>query len=550
MITFQDLSLINPNDEDRKKEFVRSVIQDHKSSDAYKIAVMGYEYDHKRNTTIVNYQKTLTTISGRIVPDEWSPNHKTVSNFFNYFTTQQNQFLLGNGVTWDNPKEVEKKLGTNFDSVLQKAGKAALVQGESFGFFNVDHVELFELREFAPLYDEENGSLRSGVRFWQIDYSKPLRATLYEEDGYTSYIWHERLENGKYDDTGRVYKKKQPYIIEKITTQADNEVIYNGYNYPTFPIVPLWGSPLHQSELVGIQEQIDAYDLIKNGFLNDLDTAQLYWIIKGAGGMDDPDLAQLMDRLHRTHFASADNDQEIQPVTVDIPYNAREALLERIERDLYKDYGALNVNDIKGGAVTATQIMAAYEPLNTKADQYEYCIIDFIKGLCNVAGIEVEPTFTRSKLVNTGEEMQNVLQAAEYLDDEYVTEKLLNLLGDGDRFEEIQERKAANELEMGEVTPTRNASMYEITSVLGKLKRGNITERTALAMLQRIGLSEEEAQETIDMQIEEGEEFEEETEMPVEEEDTSEDADNIAISNMETFANDIIEMLKKLMGGK
>lgn len=503
MFTYQDLMQIDPNDENKRMAFVRSVISDHKSSDNYKIAVMGDEYDHKRNSTITHYEKTLRTLSGREVPDKWSPNHKTTRNFFNYFTTQQNQYLLGNGVSWQEDSTAEK-LGEDFDTQLQKAGKKALTQGESFGFFNLDHLEVFELKEFAPLYDEENGSLRAGVRFWQITENKPLRATLYEEDGYTSYIWNERDSEGKIIEGGRIYESKKKYILKVKTSEADGTIIYDGENYPSFPIVPLWGNPLHQSELVGIQEQIDAYDLIKNGFLNDLDTAQLYWIIRGAGGMDDPDLAQFMMRLKQTHFASLDNDQVAEPVTVDIPYNARETLLSRLERDIYKDYCALNVEEIKGGAVTATQILAAYEPLNTKADQYEYCVIDFLQGILKVAGIEGEqPTFTRSKLINVDEEVQTVLQASEVLDEDYTTRKVLNLLGDGDQAEKILERKAADELSMVQNTPGRNASMYEITSVLGKLKRGDITERTAHAMLLRIGLSEEEAQETIDNQVEE-----------------------------------------------
>ena len=39
-----------------------------------------------------------------------------------------------------------------------------------------------------PLYDEENGALRAGIRYWQVDETKPLRLTLYEEDGFTEYI--------------------------------------------------------------------------------------------------------------------------------------------------------------------------------------------------------------------------------------------------------------------------------------------------------------------------------------------------------------------------
>lgn len=450
MYTYQDLIAIPEDDAKRRMDFVRLVISQHKASGLYKMAVTGCEYNAKRNTSTMNYQKTLRRLDGREVIDRWSPNHKTTRNFFAYFTTQQNQYLLGNGVTW-NEESTPEALGDDFDTQLQRAGKMALVQGESFGFFNLDHMDVFGLTEFAPLYDEENGALRAGVRFWQVDPQKPLRATFYEEDGYTNYIWNERPELTEGDD-GRVLKEKTPYILKLRTTEADGTEIYDGENYPTFPIVPLWANEEKQSELVGIQEQIDAYDLIKNGFLNDLDTAQIYWILKGAGGMDDTDLVRFLEHIHSTKMASLDDDQSAEPVTVDIPYEAREQLLTRLETDLYKDYMALNIDEIKGGAVTATQIEAAYEPLNSKADMYEYQIIKFIKGILAVAGIEDEPSFTRSRLVNVNESVGTVLQAADHLDSEYVTEKVLTLLGDADKVEEILGRMESEELGRGEVT--------------------------------------------------------------------------------------------------
>lgn len=453
MLTYQDLLKIPEDDAKERMNFVRNVISQHKSSDAYQMAVTGSQYNAKRNTSIMNYQKTLRKLDGREVVDRWSPNHKTTRNFFAYFTTQQNQYLLGNGVTW-NEDSTADALGEDFDTQLQKAGKKALVQGESFGFFNLDHLEVFELTEFAPLYDEENGALRAGVRFWQIDDTKPLRATFYEESGYTEYIFNERTDIDKFGfgvktETGRILKDKTPYKLKVRSTEADGTEIYDGENYPVFPIVPLWANEEKQSELVGIQEQIDAYDLIKNGYLNDLDIAQIYWILKGAGGMDDTDLVRFLERIHSTKMASLDDDQSAEAVTVDIPYAAREQLLNRLEADLYKDYMALNIDEIKGGAVTATQIEAAYEPLNAKADMYEYQIIKFIKGILEVAGIDDDPSFTRSKLVNVNESVGTVLQASEVLDDEYVTEKILNLLGDGDMVDEILERMEADELEMG-----------------------------------------------------------------------------------------------------
>ena len=447
MLTYQDLLKIPEDNAAEKMNFVRTLINQHKASEQYKMAKTGCEYNAKRNTSIMNYQKTLRRLDGREIPDLYSPNHKTTRNFFSYFTTQQNQYLLGNGVTW-NEESTAKALGDDFDTQLQIAGKKALVQGEAFGFFNLDHIDVFGLMEFAPLYDEENGALRAGARFWQIDPTKPLRATFYEEDGYTNYIWNEK-DHKDGEELGRILKDKTPYILKLRTTEADGTEIYDGENYPSFPIVPLWANEEKQSELVGIQEQIDAYDLIKNGFLNDLDTAQIYWLLKGAGGRDDTDLVKFIERLHMNKVASVDDDQSAEAVTVQIPYDAREKLLDRIERDLYKDYMALNVEDIRGGAVTATQIEAAYEPMNAKADQYEYQVIKFIKGILKVAGIDDDPSFTRSKLVNVNESVGTVLEASQVLDEQYVTEKILTYLGDADMVEEVLERMAADELEMG-----------------------------------------------------------------------------------------------------
>lgn len=443
--TYQDLLAVPDRDTDRVS-FVRSVISEHKNGSLYQTAKVADDYDRTRNTTTMQYQKMITDISGRRYVDQLATVHRSTSNFFNIFTTQLNQYLLGNGVTW---KE-DTDLGADFDTRLQDAGKKALCGGVSFGFWNLDHMEVFSVLEFAPLYDEENGALAAGVRFWQIDNSKPLRATLYEMDGYTNYLWDSKnIPDDKWTriEEGTYMMPKRPYKLIVRESEADGEAIYAGENYPAFPIVPLWGNPKHQSELVGMREKIDAYDFILNGWEDDLDNAQLYWIISGAGGMDDPELLQFLDRLKTVKAAAPADGQTVTPVSVEIPVAARETLLTRLEKQLYRDAMIMNPEDIASGATTATQIRAAYERQNVKADQFEYCIHDFLDGLLAVAGKEDEATFTRSTIVNVQEEVQTVVMAASYLTDEYVTRKVLTLLGDGDQADEILQSIDANDSE-------------------------------------------------------------------------------------------------------
>lgn len=416
MLTYQDLlksaSLTG---------FIDRAINEYKSDDMYKIAIDAEQYAKMQNTTIMNYRKLLYTITGESVFDNYSANHKCASNFFNRFIVQENQFLLGNGVTFEEEKTKEALGGDEFDLRLQRAGIKALICGVSYGFLNLKEgstydVSVFSATEFVPLYDEETGALRSGIRFWQIAQNKPLRATLFEEDGYTEYL--------KKEGEWSVLSPKRAYINVVSVSEADGTEILDGENYPALPIVPLWANPYHQSELVGLKEQIDAYDLIKSGFANDLDdVSMIYWTMTNAGGMDDVDLTKFLERLRVVKAVTIDDEVNLESHQIDIPYQSRESYLQRLENDLYNDAMALNMQQLASNA-TATAIRASYEPLNNKTDQYEYCVIDFIKGLLDLIGIEDSPTFKRSMIINQSEETQMVLSASQYLDDETILKHL------------------------------------------------------------------------------------------------------------------------------
>ena len=140
-------------------------------------------------------------------------------------------------------------------------------------------------------------------------------------------------------------------------------------------------------------------------------------------------------------------DAQAQANSVEAPSGSREALLERIKSDLYDDAMALDVKSIASGAATATQIKAAYEPLNSKADDLEYCIHNFLDGILAVIGIEDDATFTRSVMVNVQEEITSLVAAAQFLDTSYVTEKVLTILGDADRAKEILKQMDADDME-------------------------------------------------------------------------------------------------------
>lgn len=438
MKTYQDfLEVAEKSDRDRM-EFVMAAINDHKNSDLYQQAKIAREYDEHRNVTIITVQKLLYTLSGKAIPDNYSANYKLRSAFFPIFMRQETQYLLSNGVILKNA-ENKKRLGKKFDNQIQDLARSALVGGVAYGFWNLDHLEVFTVLDFVPMLDEENGSLRAGIRFWQVAANKPLRATLYEPDGFTQFI----RRSGKEME---ILAPKRGYISVEASSEVDGTEILEYQNYPGFPIIPMYGNRARQSELVGQREAIDCYDLIKSGFADTVDDASIiYWTISNAGGMDEIGMARFKETMRRIGVGLVDDDgAKAEAHTLTIPVEAREALLTRISDDLYRDFQMLDVTKIQGGQKTATEITAAYQQMDNKVDEFEYCVGDFLYQLFALIGIDDEPTFTRSKIVNQLEQTQMVLMAAQYLDDETLLGKLPWLTQE--EVTEIMRRKSAEEV--------------------------------------------------------------------------------------------------------
>lgn len=521
-ITYQGLVDCG-QDERRRMDLIRSVVDQHRSSEAYKIAADAEEYYAKRNVTISKFQKLLYDFTGRAHPDMFSANYKLKTSFFRRFVTQQVQYVLSNGVTFGK-MDTKDRLGRDFDNQLQRAAKWAMIDGVSFLFWNLDHVEVFGFVDtrirpgYAPIHDDTAGLMMAGVRYWSI--GQTIRYTLYELDGYTDYI----EEQG---EKGRVLNDKRGY---KTISRADpkarrdglDETAYVFESYPGLPIIPLYANDLLESEIVGLRESIDCYDFIKSGFANEIDdTSGFYWVLKNAGGMDDVDIQKFLNRMRKVRAASVDVDSgtDVEAHTLDIPVEAREALLGRLETDLYKDAQVVDVSDLSSSPKTATEIRFAYQPMDDKSGEFEFCLRETIWKLFRLIGVDDEPSFKWNRIANQTEETQMVMTAAEYLDDEMVLKHLPWLTPE--EVEERLKRKAAEELNRfdggaddGEGddadVPTTDEAIDAAEEAVGKtlngsqtsslitvikgLKSGDITEGQAVRILTTsIGVSREEA---------------------------------------------------------
>ena len=253
---------------------------------------------------------------------------------------------------------------------------------------------------------------------------------------------------------------KRAYKQQIAHNNVDPDEIVGESNYSYIPIIPFWGSQHKQSDLVGMRSKIDAYDLVKSGFANDLeDCAQIYWIVGNALGSTEDELAKFRDRLKLNHIAVMDTDNtNITPYTQEIPTQARAVLLDSLRAQIYEDYGGLDVHTIAAGS-TNDHIDAAYQPMDEEADDFEYQCIEAIRGILDILGIDDMPIFQRNRISNRMEQAQMVMMAANYLDRETIIRKLPFITPD--EVDAIIARKEAEDQAFVEAVKNEQAETEE-----------------------------------------------------------------------------------------
>ena len=134
----------------------------------YRNAVSASNYMRQRNETINRFIKKLFTASGVPVNDFTASNLRLASNFYRRLVVQRAMYSLGKGISFvdvtESGEDITKAaLGPRFDDDVKKIGINAIAHGVSFPFWNMDHVDVFDATEFAPIWDERSGALVAGI---------------------------------------------------------------------------------------------------------------------------------------------------------------------------------------------------------------------------------------------------------------------------------------------------------------------------------------------------------------------------------------------------
>ena len=331
--------------------------------------------------------------------------NRIASAFLFRFVTQQNQFLLSEGVSL--PEKAKRALGADFDRQLEHLGECALLHGCAWGFWNADHLEIIEAAKnawsgFFPLLDEMNGAAMLGVQFWQLAPERPMYVRVFDQEGVSIF---------KEEHKGvSIVKEKEPYR-RTLSEDALGSVITVESGYGRLPLIPLKANNDGTSELTpAIKAKIDAYDAILSDFADNLDRANdVYWVLNNFGGTMD-EVAELLEQINRIKAVAQLSDGSgssatAEPHTIEVPYAARREALNLLERALYQDYMALDMDALTGGSLTNVAIRAAAANLNLKADRYEWQVRRFVMNLLDLIGHPTADVFFKRQTIANESEM-------------------------------------------------------------------------------------------------------------------------------------------------
>ena len=464
-ITYQDWQLTPEWD---RPELLKKIIRQYKSSPEFRTALTANLYFRSENPVVA--RKTILRAKKMEYKDANGRRrvksgtvdvvgNRCASGFFFRFVTQQNQFLLANGVTLE--ESIKNSLGKDFDNRLEQLGERALIQGVAWGFWNADHLEIIEAAKDAlsgavALVDEQTSAPMVLVQFWQIGANRPMYVRLFTQEGVVCY----RSSKDDREGLQEIEGTRRPYIVHTVSDVLGTVEI-GGSNYSRLPVMPLYASAEKRSELTpAIKEKIDAFDRILSDFGDNLDRANdVYWVLNNFGGTLD-DVAEMLEQINRVKAVANLSDgtgtaSTAEPHTIEVPYAAREKALDILEKQLYSDYMALDMDELTGGSLTNVAIRAATANINIKADRYEWQVRDFVMNLLDLIGKPTDDIkFKRQTIANESETVNDISLMRDYIDQRKALE--LNPYINDEEIDEIMDRLAAESMAAAPAPGTSN----------------------------------------------------------------------------------------------
>lgn len=277
-------------------------------------------------------------------------------------------------------------------------------------------------RYYPVIEEDNNGKIKYFVMF-----------EYWDDKHYEKYKFR-----GKLDGTSLVFVESEEF-------EHDLEDV---------PFIEFKNNRHMTSDLHKYKDLIDIYDKVMSGYANDLeDIQQLIYILENYGGAD---LKSFLGDLKRykaikTQSTSTGTKGGVSTLSIDIPVEARNSILEILKKQIYESGQALQQDNENFGNASGVALKFFYRKLELKAGltqtEFEKGFARLVRAIMkykNIANWEKRPivqTWTRNMISNDLEDAQIAQQSKDVVSDETIVKNHPWVENPEDEMNKLKEQK-------------------------------------------------------------------------------------------------------------
>jgi SPP1 family phage portal protein len=476
-------------------KIIQDIVIKHAESQQVVDMLNGENYYYSDNEIL---KRTMTyKVNNQEYDDPNRSNYKVSHNFHKPIVDQKTQYLLKNVKIDSKDNYTKSVLASYFDNKFGKKlleyGKEASNKGIAWWYPFVDEFGEFKFMKFPsetiiPIWDTKTQtSLVQFIRYYDVDFvdkkgkeMKRFKVEVYDHEKITYY--QQDSDNTFYFDSSISTNPSYYNTVEKVTG-----VEYQSWN--DVPLIPLFNNEKQRSDLSIYKSLIDAYDLIESDSVNNLaDIQDVIWVLENYGGES---LSEFMVNLKVKKSISVEEGGDARPVTFEIPYLARENVLNRLKKNTWSMAQGVDTtsNDmISVNSGKALEIL--YNSLDMKCNEFELQVrealdrlLDFINKYLKMNNkkpidkSKVDMTFKRQKISNSKEKQEGLSKISGNISKRTFLQQL-DFIDDPDAELEQMKKEQEEFKEMNE-PPQLKEDMEEITQqgTINPLNRSDSKEK-------------------------------------------------------------------------
>ena len=373
-------------------DFVLDVVKKWQSSTEYNAMLTAQKYFLGENPALQRRWATIQTEAGSF---KMKPKQLVSSDIFKRAIMQYINRLLHYDVSFENVGNAIET-SKDFNGALLEITYDAAVCGVSYGFWDYSgRVVQIPAMQGIPIVDDTTGDVVKFIYFWQLAADRPTSYQLFEIDGVTT--WSKSGRDTRLTQT----QEKVPYRFKQFKWNSGQTALSSTQNYSRLPIVAMHANNEKRSELTNpIKSKINVLDLLMTFYSNEfLDSKFLYWLINDYGGNLE-ELIKIKETVQKLGIIANQSDTgSIIPQTLSLPHEAFEAMVERLEAQIFNDLMTFNPTALAGSTNIATAIRAGQYPEDAKISGLQRKVEKFIMEIANIAGIDTgKPSFKHYRL--------------------------------------------------------------------------------------------------------------------------------------------------------